>query len=141
MITLDANILLRLPNQGDPQRIATSRALAKCKRIDQVVVFPQIFFEFWAAATRGSRNGLGLSADRVAPWLGFWRNTLRVLPDPPQLLDRWQELVTQYRVTGSRVHDVRYVAAMQCHGITAILTYNIQDFSQFPITVLDPATI
>jgi len=44
----------------------------------------------------------------------------------------WEALVTQHQVTGKPAHDVRLVAAMQAHGLTAILTFDKSGFSRYP---------
>src|SRR3954471_6267808 len=48
----------------------------------------------------------------------------------------WEQLVTGTPVVGKNGHDARLVAAMTVHGLTHLLTFNAQDFRQFPgITV------
>jgi hypothetical protein len=42
-------------------------------------------------------------------------------------------------VIGSQVYDARLVAAMTVHGVGRILTFNVADFSRYPIEILDPA--
>jgi len=38
--------------------------------------------------------------------------------------------------------DTKFAAAMLVHGISHILTFNVQDFKRFPsITVVHPATV
>lgn len=49
---------------------------------------------------------------------------------------QWLHLVSTYRVIGRRVHDARIVAAMIVHGVTHLLTFNRDDFRQFPMIVV-----
>jgi hypothetical protein len=69
----------------------------------------------------------------------------RVFPlfnDTSQILTEWQRLVTQYAVSGRNGHDARYVAAMNVHSITHLLTVNKDDFKRFSsITVLSPSEV
>ena len=47
-----------------------------------------------------------------------------------------------YRVAGKNTHDARLVAAMVVHGVSSILTFNIQDFTRYAeITIFDPRTL
>ena len=39
---------------------------------------------------------------------------------------------------GFQAHDARYVAAMQCLGVSALMTYNGKHFKDYPITVIEP---
>jgi hypothetical protein len=57
-------------------------------------------------------------------------------------LEAWGRLVAAYRVAGKNTHDTRLVAAMVVHGVSTILTFNIQDFTCYAeITVFDPRTL
>jgi len=65
-----------------------------------------------------------------------------LLPDTPAIYPVWESLVTQYQVSGKPAHDARLVAAMQVHGLTAILTFDRSGFSRFPgIEVVHPAEV
>lgn len=48
----------------------------------------------------------------------------------------------QHQVSGKPTHDARLVAAMQVHGVTAILTFDRAGFSRYPgIQVVHPAAV
>jgi predicted nucleic acid-binding protein len=50
-----------------------------------------------------------------------------------------EKLVLDQRVSGIHVHDARIAAAMVVHGVTNILTFDLDDFSRYPqILVLHP---
>lgn len=55
----------------------------------------------------------------------------RVLLDPEEVWEHWNDLVRYNRVTGFRVHDAYLAAVMRGHQITDILTLNISDFQGF----------
>jgi hypothetical protein len=45
-------------------------------------------------------------------------------------------------VVGKNGHDARLVAAMMVHGLTHLLTFNVQDFRRYPgITAVTPADV
>lgn len=64
-----------------------------------------------------------------------------MLVEPPKMLETWAALVERHEVKGFRAHDARYVALMQLHGITRLMTYNVKHFQDYGITLLDPATL
>jgi len=142
MILVDANILLRLGNQSDPEYVRAQRVIFNCRKADQVVIIPQSLYEFWAVATRSKDvNGLGMDSAHARPWITTFQRMFRLLSEPAEIVRTWADLVDRYAVSGFRAHDARYVAMMQLHGISQLLTYNIKHFDQFPITILDPRTL
>jgi predicted nucleic acid-binding protein len=67
---------------------------------------------------------------------------LLLLPDNARILPEWERLFTQHSVSGKNAHDARYVAAMNVHNITHILTVNKDDFKRFSkITALLPSDV
>ena len=142
MILLDANILVRISNHRDPDCQRTLRAVFSCKKTDEVVLAPQTRYEFWAVATRPEQfNGLGMRIGRARQWIAATQNIFRLLVEPPKMLETWAALVERHEVKGFRAHDARYVALMQLHGITRLMTYNVKHFQDYGITLLDPATL
>ena len=142
MILLDANVLVRMADRDSPSYALTTAAVFKLRQTDRLVVVPQSLFEFWAVATRATTlNGLGMDTPRTARWAARFRAMFQLLPDPPSLLDRWQALVTLHNIKGFQVHDVRYVAAMDCLGLTTLLTHNLKHFKPFNLTLIDPAQV
>jgi predicted nucleic acid-binding protein len=142
MILLDNSILARLTNSNDPDYRVTQRVVFRTRAADTLVITPQCLYEFWAVATRSrTHNGLGMDPERAQQWSTLFRRMFALLPDPVELLDVWQELVRKHQVAGFQCHDTRYVAAMQCHGIQELLTYNVAHFRRYPITVTDPHNV
>jgi len=46
------------------------------------------------------------------------------------------------KVSGKQAHDARLAAAMLRHGLTHLLTFNIEDFKRYPsINILDPKVV
>ena len=128
-------------------RAPANTSLALSRQGERLIIVPQNLYEFWAVATRArgappaGRNGLGMTVSQAGHWLRFFQRRFTLLPDREELTGVWQGLVEAHNVTGFRAHDVRLVAAMQCYGISHLLTLNAADFRGFPITILDPATV
>jgi len=143
MILLDTNLLGRLTDSGDPQCPAARRAMhTLLSRREQLAIVPQNLYDFWAVATRTSAaTGLGLTTEQTSQWLAFFQRRFTLLPDQEQLPAKWYDLVRTHSIKGFRAHDARLVAAMQCYGITQLLTYNRGDFRGLGITVIDPASV
>ena len=144
MILLDTNVLLRFANNSDPRHAVATRALDLLRAVGETLcILPQNLYEFWVAATRPSPvHGLGFTVAETTGLLAAFKIELTLLPDPPNLYDEWESLVTTHCIQGKPAHDARLVAGMRVHGVSRILTFNVADFARFPrLTVIDPATV
>lgn len=58
--------------------------------------------------------------------------------DSAQVTDQLLNLIGQFPTGGKQVHDANIVATMLVHGIPALLTNNVTDFTRFSglITIL-----
>lgn len=131
---LDTNILLRL---GDVK--ATSYALVRCateallERQDDMVMVPQVLYEFWVVATRPiAQNGLAWTAAQARQEIALLSERFELLFDPPDMFTTWLELVFAHEVLGKQAHDARLVAAMRVHNIERLLMLNAEDFRRYP---------
>lgn len=148
MILLDTNLLGRMTDSTDPQCAAARRAvhglLANCERL---IIVPQNLYEFWAVATRKpgpppiGQNGLGMTCQQASQWIQFFQRRFALLTDRAELLGYWHVLVKSLGVKGLKSYDARLVAAMQTYGIVRLLTFNGNDFTGYPITIIDPACL
>ena len=148
MILLDTNVLGRMTDPADSQCAIARRAvhtlLAKHERL---VVFSQNLYEFWAVATRragappAGQNGLGLTPGQASQWLRFFQRRFALLPDGDDLFMRWHDLVVSLGIVGLRSFDARLVAAMHIYAIPRLLTFNVDHFRAYPITLVDPASV
>ena len=104
---------------------------------------PQVLYEYWSVATRPtSENGLGFAATLVAEDVERFKTLFSVLRDERGVLEPWQKLVRDHSITGKQSHDARLVAAMERHGLTHLLTFNLGDFRRFTgIALLDPTVL
>jgi predicted nucleic acid-binding protein len=65
-----------------------------------------------------------------------------VIGESPEVYREWRKLLTVYDVSGVEAHDARLVAAMKAHGITRILTFDVEDFTHYKeIEVVHPQTV
>lgn len=106
-------------------------------------VCAQALIEFRCVATRPlDVNGLGVSPSEAKTMTADIRGIFTLLPEPPDIADRWESLVNKYSVIGKPCHDARLVALMLAHGVTHLLTLNPSDFARYSeITVLTPQAI
>ena len=144
MILVDTNILLRMAQPSHSMHSAVVSAVSLLtERGETPCVVPQVLYEYWAAGTRPAQvNGLALSAAEVDTDIAKILQRFRLLPDDPAIFDIWLRLAALHQVLGKNAYDARLVAAMDFHGIAAILTFNVGDFARFAgVTVIDSASI
>ncbi len=143
-VVLDANILLRTVDLSAPLRPVAMAAVTVLRtRGDTPTVVPQSLYEFWVVATRPqAQNGLGYTPAQCVAEIAALKTYYPLSLDLPTLYAEWESLVGAHACTGKPAHDARYVAAMNTHGVTHILTFNGKDFARYPhITALDPHAV
>lgn len=83
-----------------------------------------------------------MTANDAAVELGRIKSMFLFLPETPVIYPAWEILVVRYGVTGKPAHDARLVAAMQAHGLTAILTFDRTGFTRYSgIEVIHPEQV
>jgi predicted nucleic acid-binding protein len=136
---------LRLADPASPQHRVAIDALARLVgEGNEVYLTPQNFIELWAVATRPvDANGLGWSSERTAKEVADLQARFPLLPDSPEIFNRWFDLVKQLPVRGKRVHDARLVAVLQAHTVEHLITFNVSDFRAFSsiISLVDPHSL
>lgn len=143
-ILIDTNILMRLLQPHHPHCSLAERALGTLRtRNETLNVAPQNLVEFWAVATRPtSENGLGLAVEAAAGELRAFQRLFTLVAEKAFVFQEWARLVFTYRVSGKNTHDAHLVAVMNVHGITRILTFNVQDFARYSdISAVHPANV
>jgi len=141
---VDTNVMARSIHEGHPMQQATKDAIKTLlDRGETVCVLAQSLYEFWVIATRPlEANGFGMSATEAQIRLAEFEARLRLKPDLPEIYAEWKQLVTQHAVMGKPAHDAPIAAAMNVHGITHLLTFNVSDFKRFQqITVVFPTEV
>ena len=143
-VLVDSNILVFISN---PQSPVYQEALDAIKILRQRGETPHIIaqnlIEFWAVATRPvNSRGLGMTIAQAQAELTRIKSLFLLLPDSPAIYPEWEKLVVRHGVSGKNAHDTRIAAAMNVHGITALLTANKNDFKRFQgITAIDPVVV
>jgi predicted nucleic acid-binding protein len=143
-ILIDTNLLCRLAEQRHPHHAtAESAVLSLLQDGHELCVVPQVFYEYWVVATRpASQNGLEMPTDVVDRAIDAWLEVFTLLRDERGIFSRWRDLVRQFDAKGKNAHDARLVAAMQRHGLTHLLTFNVADFQRYAtIQTLDPQSL
>lgn len=141
----DTSVLIRTIHNTSPhQQIAIDAIDALKKQKELICILPQNLIEFWAVATRPiDSNGLGLTIDQAKTKIAQLKQVFILKDDQQDIFINWENLVVKYKVKGKTTHDARLVAAMQTHGISHLLTFNVGDFTRYEdiITVVLPQNV
>ncbi len=143
-ILVDTNILLRRAQPVSPHHQLALDALIELVRAGNTLcVVPQVIYEFWSVATRPVNvNGLGMSVAQAMRSVQDLLQDFVLLKDERGIYPIWQSLVVDHSVSGKTSHDARLVAAMQRHGLSQLLTFNVSDFQRFPgLTAHSPVDV
>jgi predicted nucleic acid-binding protein len=142
---VDTNVFLRIVSRNDPARDIVLDALRRLgARNEELFYTSQVLAEFWAVCTRPAtaRGGYGLSPERTERKARMIERYCRLLPDSLAAHQEWRRLIVAHSVKGVAVHDARLVASMNVNGITALLTFDGNDFSRYPgILVTSPGDV
>ena len=141
---IDTSVLIRTLQPHHPLYIPADRAIRLLpEQGRELHIVAQNLIELWTVATRPlGENGLGMTAAEAASELERIRGMFLFLPETPAIYPAWEALVIQYQVMGKPAHDARLVAAMQAHGLTAILTFDRTGFSRYSgIEVVHPEQV
>lgn len=133
MILLDTNVLVhsKLANSVHYQAV-TQRLTELYLRNEDLVICPQVVYEFYVVATRPLKsNGLGLTCVDALQEIDNLQQTYTLIEEPSNLLSDWMGLLHKYQTLGKSAHDTRLVAFMQGHGITRIYTLNPADLNRY----------
>jgi predicted nucleic acid-binding protein len=130
---IDTNILLRISRRPDPQNELIDVALAKLASERTILCFThQNIAELWNAMTRPvARNGFGLTVEEAGREVRAIESGMRLLADSETVYREWRMIIEQHIVSGVQVHDARLVAAMRVHGVSYLLTLNVEDFRRY----------
>lgn len=135
---VDTNVLVYAAVVESPfHSTARARLEELMIRGEQLVVTNQVLREYVSVVTRPSVLPRPRSVPESLSDVRGFQRLFRVLPDPPDVLERWSALVRASGVTGAAVHDAWLVATAAAAGVEAVLTNNVRHFERFPgITVL-----
>ncbi len=138
------NLLVRMLQPHHELALLAKNPINKIRLESRLLyLMPQNLVELWVVATRPiAQNGLGLSIPEAASELTRLKDMFSLLPDTAAIYPTWERLVKQYQVAGKLAHDAWLVAAMEVHGLTAILNFDKAGFSGYAgIEVVHPAEV
>lgn len=142
---IDTNVLLRSVDPNHPMYDDATNAISVLRNQEETLcIVPQNLIEFWNVYTRpANKNGLGHTAEEAEAEIKRLKAFFTVRADTASIYDQWERLVVQYQVKGVNVHDARLTAAMLVHGLTHILTFNVEDFNRYAgeITPVPPTSV
>jgi len=140
-VLADTNILLRRTQPTHPSHKLAIESVPGLLAAGEPVLYNlQTISEFWNVLTRPvDRNGIGFSPQDALREVAQIERVLTLLPDSPAVYLEWKRLVALHAVSGAKVHDAKLVAAMNVHGVSRILTFNIADFARYDVEAIDPA--
>ena len=138
----DTNCFIRVADKNSPMRPVVLNVFKQLRSQNRdFYITPQVISEFWNVCTRPAtaRGGLGFTPQRTAQKVELIRKHFTLLPDSLVTFDEWLRLVTQYSVSGTTVHDTKFVASMIVHGVKELITFNTADFERYKmIRAIDP---
>ena len=133
MILLDTNIILRAKQEDSVHyKEVTEKLIGLISSGEELVVCPQVIYEFYVVATRPvEKNGLGLSSSIAMKEINNILETYSMSEENRQVFFYWQQLINDYQVIGKNAHDTRIVAYMMSNNILKLYTINKKDFKRF----------
>jgi predicted nucleic acid-binding protein len=143
-IFCDTNVFL---NALDQKRSLNPQALHALNVMPnegiELCVSGQVLRELLAVSTRPrSANGLGLGAKQATANARAILGRSTVLAETRAVADAMLKLVEKGRCAGKQVHDAGIVATMIAHGVTRLLTDNLEHLGRFrEIEVVDLASL
>lgn len=133
-VFVDTNVLLAATTTDRDQH-ADALAFLECgfRGETRLFVTAQIFREYLVVATRPQdANGLGLSPEMSCENIRRFQTFLQILSEDSETTEQLLRFIREYGLKGKRIHDANLVAAMSCHGLRKLKTYNPDDFTVFP---------
>jgi predicted nucleic acid-binding protein len=123
---LDTNILLRSRDIASPDYNLVDRTIRYLiSNNHRCFITSQVLIEFWVVATRQlAVNGLGWTPEETELSVQMLINQFEWLEETPDIFRLWFSLVTTYKISGKRTHDLRIQAVVLAHNISHILTLN-----------------
>ncbi len=133
MILIDTNIILRSKQSGSSHhKEVTAKLLKLVEDGEELVICPQIIYEFYVVATRPhDKNGFGLLAETAIGEIENILSTYSMLAETDQVYFNWVKLISDYKVIGKSAHDARIVAFMISNSISSLYTLNKKDFERY----------
>ena len=139
-ITIDTNVFLRAADRSSlDYETAKDVLLSLAESKIDIVLSPQIIHECWVVLTRPrDMNGFGLATEQAYEFARELSRLYRIRPETTHCFTIWLSLVKEHGIKGVKAHDARLVAWLISNGIERMVTFNVSDFDDLPITVIQP---
>ena len=141
-VFIDTNILVHSTLEDfEPEKNKETLLLLERLYLEKFEVFisTQTLREFYAVVTSSKFLVNALSPKSATKQIKFLLTTFTVLPVSISETLQLNELCTEYKIIGQKIHDTNIVATMLASGVKRLITYNKKDFVQFKeIIVLLP---
>jgi predicted nucleic acid-binding protein len=133
MILIDTNVILRSKQKGSSHhQEVTEKLINLVEDGEELVICPQIIYEFYVVATRPTdNNGFGLLTETAMSEIENILTTYSMPVENDQVFFNWCKLIADYKVIGKNAHDARIVAFMLSNNINKLYTLNKIDFERF----------
>ncbi len=130
---LDTNVLLAATDEARPEHVSALEVVNGWPGHGTTLYTSgQIMREYLAVATRpAERNGLGLNRADALANVRALRGRTSLLVEDGKVADRLLVLLEDIDCGGKQVHDANVVATMLVHGIEAVVTINLDEFTRF----------
>ncbi len=131
-ILMDAGVFIGALLKGDP-RHAEALPLVEAARQGTACTTTGILSEVYGALTREKAEPRHdpIQAAEAVRLLVEPPSALVVLSEGLEVGWRMLELAARHRLTGRRIHDARHAAAALVAGVTAVHTYDVNDWDDF----------
>ena len=132
-VMLDTNVLLAATDEARAEHGNALRIINDWPgAATTLYTSGQILREYLAVATRPQgKNGLGLKTADALGNVRAIRERTTLLAEDAGVADRLLGLLDGVTCGGRQVHDANVVATMLAHGVEAVVTMNVDDFSRF----------
>ena len=139
-IFVDTNVLIRATVSAAPLHAEARTTLDRLwEEQNALFISHQVVREYVANVTRPQNYSPSLPIDQVLGQVLDFRKSFHILPDSPEVLSKFLDLVSKITVGGKQVHDANVVATMLANHIEELLTNNTIDFERYkPLIQLIP---
>jgi len=138
-VFVDTNVWLNAIIAMAPEHASARQWLTRLKTGGAVFcVSPQVLREYLVVVTRGAIFERTLAPEEAVQDVEGILDNAELLEESAAVSYILLDLVRRYQVRGKQIHDANIAATMLAHGVTRLLTYNLDDFRRFGEINLEP---
>lgn len=131
MVFLDTNVLVYYTTPRSPHHAAAVEAMAGELVGAGAALSRQVLREYLAVMSRTQVHHGPQPPEILVDAVRAFETRFHVLEDCPAVTVELLALMQRVQVGGKQIHDANLVATMLVHGVTTLLTANVQDFQRF----------